>query len=512
MDNYETLDTGVIKQIKVEKIPYNFEYSNKYNDYGEKSNYLSYLRFGVLIAVLNKIPDSIVDIGYGNGDFLRVCKNANIKNVYGCDISDYPVPNGCIKIDISEIKNSDVVCFFDSLEHFDDINVIKNMETEYIFISVPYCHNYNDKWFLKWYHRRPNEHLWHFNDKSLIETFKNNGYECIYTSNFEDIIRKNESSKNYPNILSCVFKKVNNIDLELNNFYNDKIIIVTGGTGFIGRNIVTKLLKYNIKKLYVFDRTLKCFWDDERVNYIKGNICTDIYKLDDIQYDIMFHEASNNDIYSEDESIILDTNYYSSLKLLDLCNKMGAKFIYASSIECSNSSLRLNEVPDNLYVKSKYLIDKYIIENGDKIKIPIISLRYYNVYGFGEEHKDKMMSIVSKIIKNMKANIDLNVCSLEEKHREFVYIDDVVNCNILAGLKSGISIYDCGYPESVSIEYILDILRTYYCTDSKIIYNKKKSDISEPYNITNLDKTRKELKYVPRYNIIKGIYSHVKKL
>jgi SAM-dependent methyltransferase len=208
MNNYETLPNGVIKQKTVKKITYDYNYSNKYNQYGENGNYLSYLRYGVLLGVLQKTPTSIVDVGYGNGSFLNVCKK-NINNVYGCDISDYPVPEGCKKIEFKDISNVDVTCFFDSLEHFDDITVIKELDTKYIFISVPWCHNLSETWFMNWYHRRENEHLYHFNDESIVKFFDENGYDCIYKGCFEDIIRKNNALGELSNILSCVFIKRN---------------------------------------------------------------------------------------------------------------------------------------------------------------------------------------------------------------------------------------------------------------------------------------------------------------
>ena len=79
LENYETLPNGIIKQINVEKIEYNIDYSNKYNNYGENSNYLSHLRLGVLLGTINKIPKSILDVGYGNGSFLN-CAKKIIKN------------------------------------------------------------------------------------------------------------------------------------------------------------------------------------------------------------------------------------------------------------------------------------------------------------------------------------------------------------------------------------------------------------------------------------------------
>ena len=207
LENYVKLDNGVIKQKIINKIEYNYEYSNKYNNHGEKGNYLSYLRLGVLLGNINKIPNSILDVGYGNGVFLNAAKNI-ITNCSGFDISGFPLPDDIIIENSMYEKHFDVICFFDSLEHFDDINIINKLDCNYVFISVPWCHYLSDEWFLNWYHRKPNEHLWHFNSESLIRFFEENGYKNIYLGNVEDTIRKNSTCNVYPNILSAIFKKI----------------------------------------------------------------------------------------------------------------------------------------------------------------------------------------------------------------------------------------------------------------------------------------------------------------
>jgi hypothetical protein len=206
LSNYIKLNNGIIKQDVINnKIDYNIDYSNKYNNYGEKCNYLSYLRLGILLGVIKETPNSILDVGYGNCSFLNSAKNC-IKECYGYDISSYPVSNDIIKVDNIFDKYYDIICFFDSLEHFEDINFINKLDCKYIFISLPWCHYFNDEWFKTWYHRREDEHLYHFNDKSLINFFEENGYKNIYISNFEDTIRKNNND--YPNILSGIFCKI----------------------------------------------------------------------------------------------------------------------------------------------------------------------------------------------------------------------------------------------------------------------------------------------------------------
>jgi len=205
LENYELLPNGVIRQRVVNKIKYDYDYSNKYNNYGEKGNYLSFLRYGVLLGVLQETPTSLVDVGYGNGDFLRACRGS-IPNLFGCDISDYPIPEGCQPVTLEDI-HVDVTCFFDSLEHFEDISFVKDLDTKYVYISVPWCHYLSDDWFKHWYHRRENEHLYHFSKEALLTFFQECGYDCIYTGSHEDIIRINPSVQPLPNILSCIFRK-----------------------------------------------------------------------------------------------------------------------------------------------------------------------------------------------------------------------------------------------------------------------------------------------------------------
>jgi hypothetical protein len=72
-------------------------------------------------------------------------------------------------------------------------------------VSLPNCHYFSDEWFETWKHRRPNEHLWHFNETSLINFMNEIGYSKVNICNIEDTIRKH--SHDYSNILTGIFKK-----------------------------------------------------------------------------------------------------------------------------------------------------------------------------------------------------------------------------------------------------------------------------------------------------------------
>ena len=208
IENYEILPNGLIKQINIKSKlqTYDKKYvDDRYNQYGVKGFQMSGLRLGYLISSINKIPESILDVGYGNGDFLKLCSESKIKS-YGNDVSGYPLPPNVDFVNNIFENYYEVISFFDVLEHFEDITFIKNLNCKYIFISVPWCHNFNDEWFKNWKHRREDEHLWHFNDESIVNFFNEMGYKLLSKSNVEDTIRT--SVENNENILTCIFEKL----------------------------------------------------------------------------------------------------------------------------------------------------------------------------------------------------------------------------------------------------------------------------------------------------------------
>ena len=203
--NYSILKNGSIKQDVITSIQkYDGKYiQDRYNSYGELGMQMAFLRLGYLFGSIGKI-NSLLDVGYGNGDFLKAARQI-IPQVYGSDISGYPIPEGCDFVQDFVNKEVDVLTFFDSLEHFEDLNWLKNVKAKYILVSLPNCHYFSDEWFENWKHRRPDEHIWHFNRDSLANLMAENKYLEICSSNIEDSIRKPEFD--YSNILTSIFKR-----------------------------------------------------------------------------------------------------------------------------------------------------------------------------------------------------------------------------------------------------------------------------------------------------------------
>jgi hypothetical protein len=206
MENYKKNHHGVIQQIEYTKTVYDQKYVDvRYNNYGELTNYMSHLRLGYIIGSIGKIPNSILDVGYGNGSFLETSSSA-IPNCFGYDVSGVQLSEKIKIVDNLFSQHYEVITFFDSLEHCEDIYFLDKLNCDYLCISVPWCHNFSDEWFESWKHRRPNEHLHHFDQQSLKNFVESQGFVIVNSTNIEDSIRK--TNHPHQNILTSIFKKL----------------------------------------------------------------------------------------------------------------------------------------------------------------------------------------------------------------------------------------------------------------------------------------------------------------
>lgn len=212
IENYEKIADGHwYQKCLTGPIPvYDRKYSEKSYDVYKTTDTMSKLRFNLIEKKIGKFS-SVCDFGYGNGSFLKYCNKKIIKNkkILGHDISDYPIPEGVLKIENPEHAEVDIMTFFDSIEHLfqKDLSLfLKSLNIKNICISVPWMHETQGPEFFKnWKHRRENEHIHHFDCHGLINLLILSNFKIIHVGNDEDKIRK--SSNNLPNILTIIGKK-----------------------------------------------------------------------------------------------------------------------------------------------------------------------------------------------------------------------------------------------------------------------------------------------------------------
>jgi len=218
IENYSIDELGVIHQTEFEPIAYDKAYLSYYEDLSDRTIKLGYQRLGWILGLLNRIPDSVLEVGYGLGTFIEAAQVTGVGRCVGCDITRYPLPHNVEFMAWPEAlaQEWDVVAMFDVLEHIPDLTFLETLQAKHVAIAVPYCRwrelgDGGDEWFRNWRMLLPNEHLHHFDPDSLIALMAKCGFHCETLNTFEDGIRLRENETG-PNILSGFFTRIGSTD------------------------------------------------------------------------------------------------------------------------------------------------------------------------------------------------------------------------------------------------------------------------------------------------------------
>jgi ADP-L-glycero-D-manno-heptose 6-epimerase len=228
------------------------------------------------------------------------------------------------------------------------------------------------------------------------------------------------------------------------------MLLVTGGAGFIGSNVVASLNEAGRTDVAVCD-TLGS--DDKWHNLQKRQLAdfvppSELFAwLEGRKLDGVIHMGAISETTATDGDLVLKTNFLLSLKLLDWCTKSRTPFIYASSAatygdgaggftdECTPAALRRLK-PMNLYGWSKHLFDQAVVDRASThatLPPQWAGLKFFNVFGPNEYHKGEMKSLIAKRFDDAKAGSPVRLFKSHRKgvedgdqRRDFVYVDDAV--------------------------------------------------------------------------------------
>ena len=227
------------------------------------------------------------------------------------------------------------------------------------------------------------------------------------------------------------------------------MIVVTGGAGFIGSNIVKGLNERGFKDILVVDNLTKGqkfinIADCEIADYLDKDLF--LSKIHDNafangQISAIFHEGACSSTTEWDGKFMMHNNYEFSKSLLEYSLKNEAAFLYASSASVYGSGSdfreqRACEAPINMYAYSKFLFDQTVRRVAKDAKSQVVGFRYFNVYGPREQHKGTMASVAFHFNHQILQHGELSLFEGTdgyghgEQRRDFVYVGDAVKVNL----------------------------------------------------------------------------------
>lgn len=260
------------------------------------------------------------------------------------------------------------------------------------------------------------------------------------------------------------------------------MIVVTGGAGFIGSNIVKGLNAIGRKDILVVDdltdgTKFANLVDLDIADYLdKDEFIGLILSGEDLDIEVIFHQGACSSTTEWNGKFMLENNYNYSKDLLHYCLDNQIPFLYASSAATYGGRKdnfiedRQFEKPLNVYGYSKFLFDQYVREILPEATSQICGFRYFNVYGPREQHKGSMASVAFHLDSQLKKGENLKLFEGSDHFkRDFIYVDDVVAVNLWFWQQNKSGIYNCGTGRAESFQAVADAVLSYHKT-GKIDY------------------------------------------
>lgn len=293
-------------------------------------------------------------------------------------------------------------------------------------------------------------------------------------------------------------------------------VCVTGGAGFIGSNLVSRLVADGYNVLVIDDLSTgdvnNLVKEKDKITFIHKDISDD-GSIEEIltaaKIDTVFHLAALARVQPsiEDPIEFNKINVEGTLKLLWACHQAGVKRVVysASSSAYGNTNILPTSEDTSLNPLSPYGLQKLIGEQYCKMfsevyGLETVSLRYFNVYGERMSKGGAYLTVISIFDEQLENGEPLTITNNGEQRRDFTYVGDVVEANILAAGNKNIGkgeVFNIGNGDNYSVNEVADMMQ------GKKVYGEKRI---EPFEtLADTRKAQTTLKWKPKGNLPKWL-------
>jgi len=293
-------------------------------------------------------------------------------------------------------------------------------------------------------------------------------------------------------------------------------ILVTGGAGFIGSNLVHKLIQMR-HNVVVIDNLSTGFRSNlhPQAKFYKVDICSavidKIFQREKIDY--ILHYAAQVDVRKSLQNPILDVqvNISGSINLLRSCQKHKVKkVIFASTggaIYGEQSYFPADEkhleLPISPYGVAKLSVEKYLHFYKEVYGIPYVAVRYANVYGPRQNPKGDS-GVVAIFSEKLLRNEALTIYGKGEQTRDYVYVEDAVNAALLALKSKQTGSFNIGTGKETSVNQLYQMMKTKTGSGSRVTYAPFRAG-EQMRSCIDYTKAKKLLGWKPSFDLYSGL-------
>ncbi len=293
-------------------------------------------------------------------------------------------------------------------------------------------------------------------------------------------------------------------------------ILVTGGAGFVGSNLVLTLQERHPQAWIVVVDDFRS-GNFKNLTGFRGDVVgADVSRLDwktqfkREKFDVIFHEASITDTTEHDQRLQVHDNVEGFRRILEFAAPSRTPVVYASSAATYGIGGTINHEeqpaqPANVYAFSKVILDNLARAHARAGKgWRIVGVRYFNVYGPREAHKKAAASMIYQLAQQIRAGNRPRVFKHGEHKRDFVYVKDVIEATLLAATGPS-GVYNVGSGKPRSFNDVITILQKNLKTNLETEYFDNPYAFYQPHTEADLTLSRKGLKYQPMFTLEDGI-------
>jgi len=290
-------------------------------------------------------------------------------------------------------------------------------------------------------------------------------------------------------------------------------VLVTGAAGFIGSNLI-KRLHADGHETVALDNFSSASWKNlvgwcgDFVTADLGSYTTALRQAR--PFDVVFHQASITDTTVADASLMMGNNVEAFRNILDLAALWKCRLVWASSASVygpgpAPMAEGQKPVPLNIYAFSKMVMERTVEQYRGRLAHGPIGLRYFNVYGPGEDHKGAMASMVHRLARQMRSGQRPRIFTHGEQKRDFVYVEDVVQANLRAMECAGGGVFNVGSGGAWTFNEVVRQLNRVLKTDFQPDYFDNPYSFTQDWTEADLTESRRTLGYQPGFDLARGI-------